>query len=78
MYAQLYNEVFSAKDEVAAIHGSSEESKAGVATSSADDVVVVEEDGTADSINNTVDNTTANGEHREHGTTTPENALNNA
>eukprot|EP01036_Dinobryon_divergens_P029416 gene29416-38510_t len=66
VYAQLYNEVFSAKDEVAAIHGSSEESKAGVTTSSADDVVVVEEDGTADSINNTVDNTTANGEHKEH------------
>lgn len=67
MYAELYNEVYSAKDVVAAIHGSNEESKTGVTTSSVDDaVVVVDEDGTADSISNTVDNAAANS---EHGTT---------
>lgn len=65
VYAQLYNEVFSAKDEVAAVHGSSQESKTGLGVAVDDEVLVEDDDG---SNHNTLDNASANDEHGTYST----------
>ena len=57
--------MFSAKDEVAAVHGSSQESKTGLGVGVDDEVLVEDDDG---SNHNTLDNASANDEHGTYST----------